>query len=161
MTTRQFTRAELAEIGVPPDSPEEVEYSDVILEDRQVTVLGYVALRECVFLAPDDGLTYSVNYNGPINSGSWEIDDSGVPYGLTADTVEATQVEQVLVVTEVWEPVDSATAAEADDEEPRSALQQLVDLYEEAGAADPHQQAGDLLALLAEEAGAERSGTGL
>lgn len=34
MTTRLFTMARLADLGVPPDDPSDIEYSEIVLLDE-------------------------------------------------------------------------------------------------------------------------------
>ncbi|MFI7315174.1 hypothetical protein [Streptomyces hygroscopicus] len=109
MPTRTFTPAELAAIGVPPDSPEDVEYSDILLADEPVTTLKYTQHRRCIFRAEDDGKTYAVEYEGRLDTGDYEVggyapDD----HGWYGDTVEATQVEQREVTVTRWAPVEEA-----------------------------------------------------
>lgn len=106
MATRTFTRAQLAALGVPPDSPNEVEYSDTLLADEFVTTLKYSAQRRCVFES-DDGKTYSVEYEAPLDTGDFEVGGDGPPgYGWYGDTVEAVEVEEQQVMVTKWVPVD-------------------------------------------------------
>ena len=70
--TRDFTRAELADLGVPPDCPKDVEWSDTVLADTHVTVLKYTQQRRAVFVA-DDGLTYAVTYEAALDTGDYEV----------------------------------------------------------------------------------------
>lgn len=105
MLFRTFTTDELAEIGVPPASPEEVEYGDTVLADEVVATLKYTQQRRCVFIADDD-LIYSVTYEAPIDTGDYEVGD-GMPddHGWYGGTVEATRVELVPVTVQRWQPV--------------------------------------------------------
>jgi len=105
--TRTFTVAELAAIGVPPDELDDMEYSDTLLADEFVGTLKYTAQRRCVFLAEDDGLTYAVTYEAPLDTGDYEVSD-GMPadhgwYGY----VEAVRVEEREVTVTRWEPVEA------------------------------------------------------
>lgn len=106
--TRTFTVAELAAIGVPPDQPEDVDYSDVLLVDEPVTTLKYTAKRRCVFRA--DGWVWAVEYEAPIDAGDYDL-DAYVPddHGWYGDTVIATAVEERQVTVTRWEPVEAAT----------------------------------------------------
>ncbi|MFD8805582.1 hypothetical protein [Streptomyces sp. NPDC059597] len=107
MATREFTITELAKLCVPPDDPTELDYYEHVLADEQVAVLKYTAQRRCVFRAPDDGRTYAVTYEAPLDTGDYEMGDGGPEdhgwYGgpVTADEVR----EQEFVVTR-WIPVD-------------------------------------------------------
>lgn len=114
MTTRTFTRDQLDEIGVPPDSPDDIEYSDTVLADEHVTTLKYTQLRRVVFLAEDDGLTYSVEYQAPIDTGDWEVGEAPDGHGWYGDTVDATEVEERPVVTQQWLPVDTPASPTLD-----------------------------------------------
>ncbi|MGY0023719.1 hypothetical protein ACVHNB_32715 [Streptomyces sp. YJ-C3] len=105
MTTRQFTREQLATLGVPPDSPEDVEYSDTLLADEPVTVLKYSQQRRAIFRAEDDGKAYAVTYEAPIDSGNYEVGGGPDNHGWWGDTVEAVEVEQRPKVITTWEPV--------------------------------------------------------
>lgn len=106
MPTRHFTRAELATLGVPPDSPDDIEYSDTLLADEHVTVLKYSAQRRVIFRA-DDGKAYAVEYEAPLDTGDFEVGGDGPPdYGWYGDTVEAVEVEEREVTVTRWVPVD-------------------------------------------------------
>lgn len=107
MATRHFTIAQLAALSVPPDRPEDVEYSDTLLHDEQLHVLKYTAQRRCVFAAPDDGRTYAVEYQARIDTGDYEV-DGGMPdaHGWYGGTVEAVEVEEREVTVTKWLPVD-------------------------------------------------------
>lgn len=104
---RTFTVAELAAIGVPPDDPEDVEYSNALLADEHVTTLKYTAKRRCIFRADDDGRTYAVEYEGRLDTGDFELGEY-MPddHGWYGDTVEATEVEQREVTVTRWLPVE-------------------------------------------------------
>lgn len=103
---RTFTIAELATISVPPDSPEDVEYSEHLLADEQTATLKYTARRRCVFRAPDDGRTYAVEYESHLDTGDYEA-GGYVPedHGWYGGTVEAIEVEQREVTVTRWMPV--------------------------------------------------------
>lgn len=106
MPTRQFTREQLAALGVPPDRPDDVQYSDHLLADEHVTVLKYSQQRRVIFRA-DDGKTYAVEYQAPIDTGDFEVHGEGPDdYGWWGDTVEAVEVEARTVTVTLWSPVD-------------------------------------------------------
>lgn len=106
MPTRTFTVDELASLGVPPESPDDIEYSDTILADEPVTILKYTQLRRCVF-QDEDGDTWAVEYEAPIDTGDFEVGD-GVPdgHGWYGDTVTATAVEEREVTVTKWMPTE-------------------------------------------------------
>ncbi|MGW3110541.1 hypothetical protein [Streptomyces sp. NPDC001091] len=107
MTTRNFTVAELAGLCVPPDDPDELDYYEHVLADEQVAVLKYTAQRRCVFRSPDDGHTYAVTYEAPLDTGDYELGDGGPEdHGWYGGPVKAEEVrEQEFTVTR-WVPVD-------------------------------------------------------
>lgn len=109
MATRLFTRTQLAALGVPPDSPDDVEYSDTVLADEFVTTLKYSAQHRCVFRA-DDGRAYAVEYEAPLDVGDFEVDND-IPddHGWYDDTVTATEVEQRPATVVRWVPVEEPT----------------------------------------------------
>lgn len=105
MPTRHFTQDQLAALGVPPDSPDDIEYSDTVVADEFVTTLKYSAQRRCIFNA-DDGKTYAVEYEGRLDTGDFEVGGDGPPdYGWYGDTVEAFEVEEREVTVTKWVPV--------------------------------------------------------
>jgi len=103
--TRTFTIAQLTALGVPPDEPDDVEYSDTLLADEHVTTLKYTAQRRCVFRADDDGQAYAVTYEAPLDTGDYEVGD-GMPddHGWYGD-VEAVAVEKREITVVRWVPV--------------------------------------------------------
>ncbi|MEU1800883.1 hypothetical protein [Streptomyces sp. NPDC019937] len=106
MPTRTFTPAALAALGVPPDEPDDIQYSDVLLADEPVTTLKYTAQRRCVFRA-DDGKTYAVEYEGRLDTGDYEVGDyTPDDHGWYGGTVEAVEVEKRPVTVTKWLPVD-------------------------------------------------------
>jgi hypothetical protein len=107
MPTRHFTHNELAALGVPPDDPDDIEFDEHVLSDQQVSILKYTALRSCVFRAPDDGKTYAVGYEAPIDVGDYEV-GAGMPdnNGWRTATVEGLEVEEREVTVTQWVPVD-------------------------------------------------------
>lgn len=157
MITREFTPAELGALGVPPDSPDDVD-GDVILDDQKIMTLKYTQERACVFRDVEgNGRAYTVTYEARLDMGDFEVGDDGPEnHGWRSDTVTAYEVEQVPVVVNVWRIV--APHHNNPDELPNpSAVQRLVDLYEETGAHpdDARQWAAEILAQHAEEIGAE------
>ncbi|MGW6416336.1 hypothetical protein [Streptomyces sp. NPDC055055] len=129
-TTRTFTFAELASLGVPPDRPEDVEWSETVLADTHVAVLKYTQQRQAVFLA-DDGQTYRVTYEAPLETGDYEV-GGGLPdnYGWTGDAVTATRVVSWPTVTRQWQTYDPRVH----DGTARTAFTELTEVYEDAGA---------------------------
>jgi len=106
MPTRTFTIAELADLGVPPDSPDDIEYSDTLLADEPVTILKYTQLRRCVFQADDD-TRWAVEYEAPMEMGDFEVDGGGPDdHGWYGDTIEATAVEEREVTVTKWMPIE-------------------------------------------------------
>ncbi|WP_327671873.1 MULTISPECIES: hypothetical protein [unclassified Streptomyces] len=106
MPTRQFTREQLAALGVPPDSPEDVQYSDTLLVDEHVTNLKYSQQRRVIFAAPDNGRTYAVEYEAPIDAGDYEVGGGPDNHGWWGNTVDAVEVEERTVTVTLWTPVD-------------------------------------------------------
>lgn len=106
MTIRRFTRQQLAAIGVPPDRPDDIEYSDVLLADEFVMTLKYSQERRVIFRAEDDGLAYAVTYEAPLDTGDFEVGGDGPPdYGWYGPTVEAVGVAAIEVTVTQWMPV--------------------------------------------------------
>lgn len=108
MPTRTFTVAELATIGVPPDSPDDIQHDPGLLADELVTSLKYTAMRRCIFRV-DDGRTYQVEYEGRIDTGDYEVGEY-IPdgHGWHGDTVEAIEVAEQPVTVMRWLPVEPA-----------------------------------------------------
>ncbi|MEC3995227.1 hypothetical protein VSR01_17460 [Actinacidiphila sp. DG2A-62] len=129
MPMRQFTRAQLADLGVPPDSPEEIEYSETVLADEPVTTLKYSMQRRCVFRADDDK-TYAVTYEAELDTGDYELGPPPENHGWYGDTVEAEEVEPRYDVVRRWRPIADEPDADA---ETRTVAEHLVDMYEEGG----------------------------
>ncbi len=103
MSTRTFTRQQLAAIGVPPDSPDDVEYSDTLVADEAVTTLKYSQLRRCIFRAR--GRTWAVEYEAVLDAGDYEVGPPPDDHGWHGDTVEAVEVAPVEVTVTQWRPV--------------------------------------------------------
>ncbi|MFF2940244.1 hypothetical protein ACFVSQ_10415 [Streptomyces niveus] len=162
MPTRQFTRAQLADLGVPPDDPQDVEYSETVLADERVTTLKYSMQRRCVFRADDDK-TYAVTYEAQLDAGHYELGQPPDDHGWYGDTVDAEEVVQRCEVVRRWKPV----ADEPDpDAETRTVAEHLIDMYEEGGVPtrlarqyavdwlDAH--AGELIAMFGDDAAGDR-----
>ncbi|MFF8829297.1 hypothetical protein [Streptomyces sp. NPDC015131] len=105
MTVRRYTRQELAAIGVPPASPDDIQYDPDLLADEHVTTLKYTSRRRTVFR---DGLeTWAVEYEARLDTGDYEVGDyAPEDYGWHGDTVEAVKVEQRPVTVMRWVPVE-------------------------------------------------------
>ncbi|WP_367138939.1 MULTISPECIES: hypothetical protein [Streptomyces] len=81
MPTRTFTVAELAALGVPPDSPEDVDNSDHVLTDELVATLKYTQLRRVIFYAEDDDRVYAVEYETDLDAGDYELGAAPTNHG--------------------------------------------------------------------------------
>ncbi|MGC0418350.1 hypothetical protein [Embleya sp. AB8] len=149
MTTRNFTRDELAHHGVPPYNPEDIQFSQSIRHDEQITILKYSQLRLVVFVCDDDHKTYAVEYESPIDVGDHEVGYGPDDHGWRGKTIEGTEVRLRPVVVDRWVTVTPG------DEHHRggTALHQLTELYEECGVAEHYarQHAAELLAKHAAE----------
>jgi hypothetical protein len=110
VTTRTFTRQQLAALGVPPDSPDDIEYSDTLLVDEFVTTLKYSQQRRVIFRA-DDGKTYAVTYEAEVDSGDYEHGPGPDNHGWYSDTVTAVEVAARDVTVTRWMPVAEEPAA--------------------------------------------------
>lgn len=130
MPTRQFTCAELNDLGVPPADPSDVRYSETLLADTHVTTLKYSQQRRVVFRADDDGKTYAVTYEAEVDSGDYEGGPPPENHGWFGGTVEAEEVEQRPVVIQQWVTVSDEPGLHG----PRqSLLDELTDMFEEGG----------------------------
>lgn len=130
MTTKQFTVAELADLGVPPEDPSEIAYSEIVLLDEAVGTLKYSQGRRCMF-RDDDGRTWAVEYEAQLDAGHYEVGPPPDNHGWYGDTVEAVAVEERAVIVRRWEPVTDQPPAEGRS---LSALDSLTEIWEEAGA---------------------------
>ncbi|MFD8916176.1 hypothetical protein [Streptomyces sp. NPDC059575] len=93
-TVRYFTVAEPAALCVPPGDPNRIEFYEHILADELVAVRSRTARRRCPFRAPDDGRTYAVEYEAPLDTGDFEVGDDGPGnHGRHGDTMEAVEVQ--------------------------------------------------------------------
>lgn len=103
--TRTFTVAQLAKLGVPPDSPEDIEYSDTLLADEHVAVLKYSQQRRTIFRA--NGGIWAVEYEAPLDLGDFEVGagDGTENHGWYGNTVEATAMHEQQVTVTKWLPV--------------------------------------------------------
>ncbi|WP_369214410.1 hypothetical protein [Streptomyces flavofungini] len=102
MSTRMFTRDQLAAIGVPNGWDAEDGQQAEHLHERQVDTRRWVSVHELVFRAPDDGLAYSVHFE----RGLTEHQDGLDAWGYR-DEIKAIEVEQRPVVVQQWTPVSA------------------------------------------------------
>ncbi|MFJ2206010.1 hypothetical protein [Streptomyces microflavus] len=132
MTTRQFTIAELAAHDVPPDRPEDVQYSQTVLSDEHVTNLKYSQQRRVIFRADDNGRTYAVTYEANVDAADYEVGPGPDNHGWHGTTVEAVEVEQRPLIIAQWLPVTD----EPGTEQPQmGALDSLAAIwFQESGA---------------------------
>ncbi|WNI31469.1 hypothetical protein [Streptomyces sp. ITFR-6] len=131
MPTRKFTVHELADLGVPPDSPKDIKYSETVLVDEHVSMSKYSQVRRCVF-RDDDGRTYGVTYEAQVEAGHYEVGPPPENHGWLGATVEAVEVEQRPVIVARWEPVGDEPAV---DRPARGAIDSLAAVwFQEAGA---------------------------
>ena len=138
MTTRQFTVQELAALGVPPDSPEDVQWSETVLLDEAVGTLKYSVNRRCIF-RDEEGTTWAVTYEGPVDAGDYEVGPPPDDRGWSGGTVEAVQVQQRPVLVARWEPVPENHHLE---ERPRrGAIESLTEICQDAGSGPTPQEA--------------------
>jgi hypothetical protein len=103
--TRTFTVAELEDLGVPPESPEDVEYSDTLLADEHIRILKYSQLRRAIIRT--DAAIWAVEYEAPLDLGDFEVDggDGTDNHGWRGDTVEAVAVVRCEVRALKWLPI--------------------------------------------------------
>jgi hypothetical protein len=155
-TTREFTPAELTALGVPPNSPQDVQWSETLLSDTHVCVLKYSQQRRAVFTA-DDGLTYAVTYEAPLDAGDYETGPAPDGHGWYGPTVTATRVVSWPVVVQEWQPYSPARHY---TDRTRTAFEELTDVYEEGGCRTPDARefAAELLAKHAAELAAPAPG---
>ncbi|MER6515134.1 hypothetical protein [Nonomuraea sp. NPDC001636] len=109
MSHGTFTHDVLAALGVPPDSPEDVEWSDTILADEHVSMSKYSQTRRCIFL-DDTGTTWAVTYEAQVDAGDYEVGPPPDNHGWHGDTVEAVEVEAVPTTVIEWHPVGDKPA---------------------------------------------------
>ncbi|MFD3844770.1 hypothetical protein ACFWVB_02620 [Streptomyces microflavus] len=129
--TRRFTFAELAEHDVPPDSPEDVLFSQTLIVDEHLRNSKYSQERRAIFRADDDGKTYAVTYEANVDAADYEVGPGPDNHGWHGDTVEATEVMQRALIVAQWVPVTD----EPDFGPPKaSAIDSLTALWEENGA---------------------------
>ncbi|WP_329368848.1 hypothetical protein OG896_24870 [Streptomyces sp. NBC_00669] len=130
MPVKQFTIDHLADLGVPPDHPDDVQYNETILVDEHLSTLKYSQQRRCVF-RDDDGRTYEVTYEADLDAGDYELGPPPENHGWHGDTVEAVEVEQRPVIVARWEPVTDGPAV---DRPHLGAIDSLAAIWEESGA---------------------------
>jgi hypothetical protein len=126
MTTRTFTRDQLAAMGVPNDWDAEDGQQAEHLHERQVDSRRWVSVHELVFRASDDGLAYSVSYE----RGLTEQQDGHDHWGYR-DEIKAAEVEQRPVVVQKWLPVDAPADRSLD-----TVLPAWEAMYEPANVSD-------------------------
>lgn len=105
MPTQRFTRSQLAALGIPPEDPSDLGYSDHLIADEQVCTLKYTEQRRTIFHA-EGGFTWAVKYEARLNAGDFEVGDY-VPgdHGWHGDVAQAVAAEQRQVLVTRWEPV--------------------------------------------------------
>ncbi|MFJ6014519.1 hypothetical protein [Streptomyces sp. NPDC092952] len=130
MTTKQFTVDQLADLGVPPDCPEDVEYSETVLVDEHVSMSKYSQVRRCIF-RDDDGRTWAVTYEAQVDAGDYEVGPPPDNHGWHGNTVEAVEVEQRPVIVARWESVYDDPGTEPPLP---GAIDSLAAVWEESGA---------------------------
>ncbi|NUP17378.1 MAG: hypothetical protein HOV73_25940 [Streptomyces sp.] len=137
MPTRHFTIAELAELSIPPDDPDDIEYDEHVLADEQVAVLKYTAQRRCIFRAPDDGKTYAVTYEAELNMGDFEV-GAGTPdnHGWHDDVAAIEMMEQEVTIIQ-WLPIDHYEECPAYPDEDRVCLCEGINQAEENYREEP------------------------
>lgn len=97
MPTRTFTAEELEGIGVPFECGHEDTAEELYRELDGTTRWAHI--YEFVFRAPDDGKAYQVVYW----TGATERQDQDL--WNWESSIEAVEVEEVLVTTTAWKPV--------------------------------------------------------
>lgn len=100
MGTREFTREQLEEMGVPYAWDAEPGKEAEILHTEQIDSRRWVSIHEVVFRAPDDGRVWSVGYQ----EGLTEMQD-GTDLWFDDDTVTADEMEAVEVTVTEWRKV--------------------------------------------------------
>lgn len=100
----KFLRNELTSLGLPPDSPRDVEDRDELHLDEHVRNLTYTQIRRVIFTHPN-GKTFAVEYEAPIDAGDFEVGAGPVENHGWGRTVTALQVELRPVALEWWMPV--------------------------------------------------------
>ncbi|MFB7114075.1 hypothetical protein [Streptomyces sp. NPDC056291] len=97
MPTREFTREQLEEIGIPYDWDAEPGKAAEILTTEQIDTRRWVSIHEVVFRTPDDGRVWSVGYQ----EGLTEVQD-GTDLWFGDDVVKADEMEAVEVTVTEW-----------------------------------------------------------
>ncbi len=101
--TRTFTVAELEGLGLPPDSPDEDDWTERVLAVETLGRLKYSLHRRVVFRG-DDGTAWAVEYEDATGS---EADGQPERNGWYEDTVEAVAVQAMLGKVAKWLPVEA------------------------------------------------------
>lgn len=97
--TRDFSREELDEIGVPWECDASDDSYAEELHDELCDTTRWAHVHEFVFRSPYDGKAYRVYYW----TGATESQDQDI--WNWADKIEAVEVEEVEVMTTKWVPV--------------------------------------------------------
>lgn len=100
LKTRVFTRDQLEDLGVPHECGE-FEGSAEELYGTLYDTTRWAHVYEFVFRAPDDGKAYRVYYERPAT----EMQEGGIDLWDYETEIKAVEVEQVQVVSTVWNPV--------------------------------------------------------
>lgn len=151
MPTRAFTRTHLTSyLNLPPTGPQDVKYRDDVHLDEHLRTLKYTQRRRCVFTA-EDGRTYAVEYDAPLDTGDYEVGDGPVENHGWNRSVLAVQVELRPVPVEKWMPVPDDGPDPDQGADP--AQYHLAEIYMETGCreADARTGAAELLAQHARE----------
>lgn len=100
MTARTFTREQLEEMGVPYGWDAEPGKEAEILREQQTDTRRWVSWHEVLFVAPDDGKVYAVDYQ----QGLTESQD-GVDLWDDEDTITAVEMEPYEITVTEWREV--------------------------------------------------------
>lgn len=129
---RNFLRNELTSLGLPLDTPKDVEYRDDVHLDEHVRNVKYTQIRRCVFTHPN-GRTFAVEYEAPIDAGDFEVGGPVENHGWSR-SVKAMEVELRPVPVERWMPVpDHGTDP---DQGADPAQYHLAEVYMETGCTE-------------------------
>ncbi len=99
--TRTFTVTELEALGVPPDSPDEGDWSACILAVETIGRLKYTMHRRVIFQTADG--EWAVEYEDATGS---EADGQPENHGWYDETIEAVAVEEQFGTVTRWVPVE-------------------------------------------------------
>ena len=100
--TRTFTVAELEGLGLPPDSPDEDDWTERVLAVETLGRLKYSLHRRVIFRG-DDGTAWAVEYEDATGS---EADGQPENHGWYDETIEAVAVEEQFGTVTRWGPVE-------------------------------------------------------